>query len=226
MFSCCLQSCQHNVLCNSCLLYAGTGATAASGTQAAAFKPSANARLFGHLPEVQPRSHAQGKLLTRPISALRRAGHSATTSTSSQLQGQAAAGRFRLQGSGYSGAVEAGAGGSEYGGGRKEVPSASLPGAVSWQRFVSNHDAAATSSTAATATKGVLHGADVNTAPEVTTPSEMYAAGSFSSAQRPASSAALDPPAVVPPQQSVGVTAPVGEADDGLDLGDIFAFMR
>jgi hypothetical protein len=214
----CSLHCQHNIMYDVHLLYAGTGATAASGSQAAAFKPSANAGLFGHLPAVQPRGHAQGKLLIRPLSALRSAGHSATTSTSNWSS--------QLQGSSYSGAVDAGA--SEYGSSGSEVSRASLPGAVSWQRFVSNHDAAAAGSTADAATKGSLHGAGPKTSHEVLRQPEMYAAGYVGGAQRPASSTALDlpAPAVVPPQQVTGDTAPLGDADDGLDLGDIFAFMR
>lgn len=42
------------------------GNTAPTSMQLAAFKPSANALMFGHLPEAAPRSLAQGKLLTRP----------------------------------------------------------------------------------------------------------------------------------------------------------------
>jgi hypothetical protein len=236
MLSCNHGTSKHNPVCDMCPLHAGTGATAAAVPPAAAFKPSANASLFGNLPAVQPRSHAKSKLLTRPVSALHSAGHSAAISTaswSSQLQGQTDAGRFRLPGSGYPGAVQAGVGHLQNGSDRTEVPRASLPGAVSWQRFVSNHDAAAAaaaaaSTTADAASKGFLPGAGLNTHPQVAKLPDLHAVGSFGSAQRLASSAAVGPPApaVVPPQQHVGDTAPDGDDDDGLDLGDIFAFMK
>lgn len=115
------------------------GPNAPPGTQSAAFKPSANSMLFGHLPAAQPRSAAQGKLLTRPSPAsnastrgaqysqqqLQQAGRA--THHARSMQGQAAGDMWGQLGSNSSGAPA----------------TAGLPGSVAWGQFVSGRQAAA-----------------------------------------------------------------------------------
>lgn len=126
-----------------CCLYflvAPAGPSAPSAPQPAAFKPSANSMLFGHLPAAQPRSLAQGKLLSKPNPG-------ATHSRQPQQQAQSA-GRPGMQGTG---AARTGTGwgqssrpsGNSSSSSSVNLPKAGLPGTVPWQCFVGGQQQAA-----------------------------------------------------------------------------------
>lgn len=114
------------------------GSNAPRGTQPAAFTPCANSMLFGHLSAAQPRSLAQGKLLTR--SSL--ASNASTRGAKYSQQQLQPAGRTTLQGYGMQGRA-AGDMSSQLGSCGSSAQKAVLPGGVAWGQFVSGQQAPA-----------------------------------------------------------------------------------
>lgn len=222
---------------------------------AAAFKPSANLLLFGHLSAAAgpPRSLAgqQGKLLTRPSPA--------RSNAAAQRQQQQLASGARVPSRSAAGELARPSSSSS-------VPKAGLPGEVPWQQFVSvgqqadgrpdtalagghqqapEQQQAVTKQAARAAWQGQAGASNVSTA-------AAFAAGSLARASlRGAGSwqrqvqkdvfreqeadnepripeQAMPPlqPATVPPPAAVEENEGQEQPGDALDIADIFAFMR